>query len=464
MPLGCRYNPVMLRTLTAAVLLLAAPLVAAEKPLMKDFIGLNTHTVQHKPDLYKPIADYLRDYHGIVWDLEKESDYKPTFPMSRNKVDWKNDVYGKWRAVGADVNVSLMFEQIPAKDWKDLPKDAHAYGKAFAGYFGPSHENLVQSMEIGNEPGKFAKREVLDQTYRQIFEAMATGLREGDPKLKIVTANLTIHKSDDYSINIDSIKGLEKLYDVINTHTYAQAEPYPTWKRSYPEDTKLKYLTDVQGLIDWRNKNAKGKPVWITEFGYDSTTKPNDKTGTFKDWVGNTDTEQAQWIVRSWLVFSAMDVERAYLYWFNDGDKPSVHAASGLTRSKPKPADNGAKKKSPSEEEWPEYQPKPSYWASKHLRATLGDYRFSKQLVNKPGELYVFEYVHGKTPGDRILVAWSPTREGKSTMQAFPVGGKIQKIERMPLADGPAEKVDGEVMKNNVHLPIDGSPVYIWVK
>lgn len=457
----------MLRTLTTAVLLIAAPLVAAEKPLMRDFMGLNTHTVQHKPQLYAPIADYLRDYHGIAWDLEKESDYKPTFPMSRNRVNWKDDVYGKWRAVGADVNVSLMFEQIKADEWKDMTRDARAYGKAFASYFGPSHENLVQSIEIGNEPGKFAPRDLLDQTYRQIFEAMAGGLREGDPKLKIVTANMTIHKSDDYSININAIKGLEKLYDVINTHTYAQAEPYPTWKRSYPEDPKLKYLTDVQGLIDWRNQHAPGKPVWITEFGYDATTQPNDKTGTFKDWVGNTETEQAQWIVRSWLMFSSMDVQRAYLYWFNDNDKPHVHGSSGLTRSKKKPADAPAKKpSSPAEEKWPEYEPKPSYWAVKHLRATLGDYRFSRKLIETPGEVFAFEYTHAQRPGDRILVAWSPTREGESKLADIACGqGRIQKIERMPLKDGDPESLPipaaGE--QGVARLPIDGSPLYIWV-
>jgi hypothetical protein len=452
----------MLRTITAALLVLSAPLLAAEKPLMRDFIGLNTHTVQHKPELYKPIADYLRDYHGIQWDLEKESDYKPTFPMSRNKVNWKDDVYGKWRAVGADVNVSLMFEQIKANEWKDLPRDAKAYGKAFASYFGPSHENLVQSIEIGNEPGKFS-----DADYRKMLENMAAGVREGDLKLKIVTANMTIHKSDDYSKNIDCIKGLETLYDVINTHTYAQAEPYPTWRRSYPEDAKLKYLTDVQGLIDWRNKNAQGKPVWITEFGYDSTTQPNEKTGTFKDWVGVTETQQAQYIVRSWLVFSAMDIERAYLYWFNDNDKPSVHAASGLTRSKKKPANAQQEKKpsSPAEEKWPEYEPKPSYWAAKHLRATLGDYRFSKKLVEKEGDLYAYEYVHGEKPADRIIVAWSPTGDVKPATKTVPVNGKVASIERMPLQDGKAEiiAVHG-IVPGGISLLIDGTPVYIRMK
>ena len=31
------------------------------------------------------------------------------------------------------------------------------------------------------------------------------------------------------------VKGLESLYDVVNIHTYAVAEGWPTWRRSYPE-------------------------------------------------------------------------------------------------------------------------------------------------------------------------------------------------------------------------------------
>ena len=34
-------------------------------PLMRDFIGLNGHTVQFKPDLYRPLSGVVRDYHPV---------------------------------------------------------------------------------------------------------------------------------------------------------------------------------------------------------------------------------------------------------------------------------------------------------------------------------------------------------------------------------------------------------------
>src|SRR4051794_11268686 len=39
------------------------------KPLFRDFMGLNVHSVVFKPDVYKPVCRLLRDYHPVVWDL-----------------------------------------------------------------------------------------------------------------------------------------------------------------------------------------------------------------------------------------------------------------------------------------------------------------------------------------------------------------------------------------------------------
>src|SRR3712207_7757533 len=44
--------------------------------------------------------------------------------------------------------------------------------------------------------------------------------------------------------------------------------PYTTLFRSY--------LNDVQKLAVWRDRHAPGKSIWITEFGYDATTKKPD--------------------------------------------------------------------------------------------------------------------------------------------------------------------------------------------
>ncbi|MBC8002851.1 MAG: hypothetical protein H7X97_09720 [Opitutaceae bacterium] len=416
----------------------AAESTATPRPLFRDFMGINGHTVQFRPQLYQPVASLVRDYHPVEWDLGQDSTSVPPFPFARNGVDWRK-VYGAWKQEGWRTDVSLMFETLKREQWQDLAGDSLAYATRFARAFGPSGTNaLVESVEIGNEPGKFS-----DADYRIVFENMARGFKAGDTRLRVVTGAMTTGKSHDYAKSVECIAGLESLYDVINVHTYAQLEPWPTWRRSFPEDPRLKeFLPDVRRLCAWRDKNAPGKEVWITEFGYDSTTGTPDPKTEFKQWVDVTDKQQAQWIVRSWLVFASLPVHRAYLYFFDDDDKPQLHASSGLTRK---------------------FQPKPSFHATAHLQRTLGDYRFVGMVTDRPGEAMICEFTHATDARRRIWVAWSPTGNGRQAKLDLPkFDGVIERAESMPLkAD---ENVAVALPANPREIELSESPVYLFLR
>ena len=409
---------------------------AAGPPLMRDFIGINGHTVQFKPELYRPVCGLVRDYHPVEWDLGTNSAELPRFPLAKNGVDW-NRVYGSWRASGWSIDVSLMFESIPRTNWKSLEADARAYGRAFAAEFGPSGKrHLADSVEIGNEPGKWN-----DADYTRLFKAMAQGLRAGDPKLKIATCNLTAGKSGDYEKSVACVQEFPELFDVLNTHSYAQLEGWPTWQRSFPEDPKLPhYLPDVEALCRWRDAHAPGKPIWVTEFGYDSSTHPAEKSGDFAKWVGVTDTQQAQWLVRSLLVFSAMPVERSYIYFFDDNDQPQVHASAGITRH---------------------FGPKPSYYALAQLQRLLGDCHFDKIIANEPGNLRVQEYRNDS--GKVIWAVWSPSGNGRDfTATLDHVPGKLVSAQSMCLT--PVSSLPPDITQRStaqIRLTVDESPLYL---
>jgi len=412
----------------------------ASRPAMGDFMGVNGHTIQFKPELYSKVCRKARDYHPIEWDLGKDSDFALRFPEARNRVNW-DTVYGSWKKHGFESDVSVMFHGFPPETWKDLVKDPYAYGLAFARMFGPSSEKkLVASVEIGNEPGNYP-----DEKYRTLFENMAKGLREGDPKLKILTCNITTGKSGGYEKSVTCVQGLEPLYDVLNIHTYAMVNGWPEWKRSFPEDPAIPFLKGIEDLIAWRNQNAKGKEIWVTEFGWDASTKPNPTTGDAAKWKGNvTDAQQARYIVRSFLVFSTMDVARAYLYFFNDSDEPSFHAASGITRN---------------------FQPKPSFHAMAHLYRSLNEYRFSRVVTKKAGELYAFEYVHAAQPKKKVLVAWSPTGSERAATVELPLGrAKLVRAERMPLTAGDVPAVEVPVKGGSASVALEESPLFLWLE
>ncbi len=393
--------------LLAVCVCLCLPVNASDlRPRMRDFIGVNGHTVQFRPELFAPVCRLARDYHPVEWDLGTNTAELPSWPFAKNRVDWSK-VYGAWRNHGWSIDVSLMFETVPRANWLSLEREARAYGESFAREFGPSSgRKLVDSIEIGNEPGKWS-----DTEYARMYRAIAEGVRAGDAQLKICSCNLTAGKSTEYAKSVECVERLTNLVDVLTIHTYAELEGWPTWRRSFPEDPKLpRYLRDVEALCRWRDNYAAEKPIWITEFGYDSSTRSPAQTGDFAKWTGVTETQQAQWLVRSLLVFSTMPVERAYIYFFNDEDQPQVHSSSGLTRH---------------------FQPKPSFYAVAQLRRILGEYRFQR-LVCDSAHVRVQEYE--REAGQNVWAVWSPTGKGmqtRTTLGSFP--GKLVRAERMAL-------------------------------
>ena len=408
--------------------------VRSAPPLFQDFMGINGHTVQFRPELYAPVARHVRDYHPVEWDLGRESDSTPPFPFARNRVNWET-VYGSWKKRDWRIDVCLMFETLARSDWKNLAADSRAYGERFARAFGPSSGlALVEAVEIGNEPGKYS-----DEDYRIVFESMARGLRAGDPMLKIATCALTTGKSHDYAKSVNCVAGLEDFYDILTVHSYPELEGWPTWRRSFPEDPKLKaYTGDVSALCRWRDMHASGKQVWLTEFGYDAGTRTPDPKTEFKQWVDVTDEQQAQWIVRSWLLFASLPVDRAYLYFFNDSDEPQVHGSSGLTRN---------------------FEPKPSFHAAAHLQKTLAGHQFQRNFEIGPAR--AAEFVDPAAAGGRIWALWLPSGEERTASIELPqAAGKVRKIDRMPLRSGE----DTVMTLDGASLRVSESPVYVHLE
>ena len=173
-------------------------------------------------------------------------------------------------------------------------------------------------------------------------------------------------------------------------------------------------------------------------------SRRQDRSGWFErlNWTGVTDLQQAQYLVRSLICFSKRAIDRAYIYFYDDDDKASVHASSGLTRH---------------------FQPKTSFWAVRHLYQTLGDYRFRRVVQEVEGDVYVYEFAHGRDPTKVTWVVWSPTgsgREKEVTLQGLPCSP--WRIERMPIDQAPAlEVASSPAGDGQIRLKVTESPVYV---
>ena len=95
----------VLRALCTCASLLGAGVVCADaghtRPLMQDFIGINGHTVQFKPELYRPVCGLVRDGHPVRMGLGQGSrrNFTGGSRFREAGVDW-NQVYGSWSAKG----------------------------------------------------------------------------------------------------------------------------------------------------------------------------------------------------------------------------------------------------------------------------------------------------------------------------------------------------------------------------
>ena len=294
---------------------------------------------------------------------------------------------------------------------------------------------------------------------------MALGIRDGDPRVKILTPAVQARPGDDYSQDLRGLYGekdILPLYDVINLHTYASVERQkPTespWNRSYPEDPAIAYLKVADEAIAWRNAHAPGKEVWITEFGYDACTPEamSRRRDWFLklDWQGHMDLQQAQYLIRSFFTFAERDIQRAYIYYYDDNDSPSVHGCAGLTRK---------------------FVPKMSFWAVKQLYELLGEYRFKRVVRKGADDLCVYEFEHGSEPDRVTWVAWSPTgtranekdhympRETKATLSGLPA--LPLRVVGMATTNGAVPQPSWEkTSPSSISLNIGESPTYLLME
>lgn len=410
---------------------------AAPPPVqLKDFLGICGHTVQFKPERYEGVVSVVRDYHPVEWDLGADTSEPAPLPFAKNRVSWEH-VYGGWRKAGMTVHASLMIESIPSAKWKNLAADARAYGKAFAKMAGPSGKNWLEAVEIGNEPGAYS-----DADYARAFDAMSRGIREGDPKLKIATCNVTAaKKSGKYDKSVEVFRPFLDRVDIFTVHTYAQTDGWPTWHRTFPEDDASPYLKDVRAVVAWRDAHAKGKPVWVTEFGWDAATSLANRKGDFAKWEGNvTDSAQAAYLVRSIPLLLNAGAERAHIYFFDDNDEPQMHGAAGILRKG---------------------KPKPSWFALRQIQSLLGDACLER--LDRDG---VFYSARWKNPGGSAwLMLWTAEADSDRTvarsLRVTPAGDAIP----MALdATAPKPVRPEPAGPGQWRLPVGPRPLFLPVK
>ncbi|KAK7110950.1 uncharacterized protein [Littorina saxatilis] len=347
--------------------------------------------------LYAPVASYGRSYHNLNWDI-LDPDHKPDYDrMAQGHgteaepwLNWDKE-YSLWVQANVSVHVSVQFtaKAFPVSTWDDPRNAASQYGNAFAKHFGSTQGNgLVRSVEVGNEPWDYPA-----DFYVKVLDGMASGFKAADPKMLVLPGAFQAYDATSTGNYIGTrvTQQVSGKVDVINSHHYSWRTASDGQRvATYPEDPTGTF-NEVRSVIRWRNTNTPGKPLWMTEWGWDS---PGGGQECTKFPECTTEAAASAYAARGLFLHSRLDVARSTWFFYGNLEECDDHVfcRSGLTSSMSA-----------------QFQKKGPYYTLEHLLELLGHTHFLG-VVQEDDRAYVYVFGTMTSSGHKHthLVAWRP--------------------------------------------------------
>jgi hypothetical protein len=259
-------------------------------------------------------------------------------------------------------------------------------------------KNFVKAIENWNEPdgwwkgdGQFTKEQfynMLVADYDGDKGRLANaGIKQADPNMLVVMGGLA--NTDLYYpygiLGYANLNGRDFPADVINVHEYA------TDGKSGVPPEQARLRERLERVIKWRNAYAPTRQVWVTEFGWDTYRSGNEYSETW-----TTPQNQANWLLRGYVLYRAAGADKAFSFIYNDNDSTStgLYESSGLVNF-----DNSTKK--------------PSYYYLGTMQDLIGNMLLERQLVTGRDDLLNFAF---KNPSGNngMFVAWKTSGNGSN--------------------------------------------------
>ncbi len=390
---------------------------------MNDYFGVNVIVLDNPGDVDE-FAGWVRDYNHWGW-----------FETQNNQYDFKNvlgqynfdDYYETYKSLGVKVLMTLQtiprwVSPYPDQDDYDSyapssqteglkPQDyreaAEFYYQVVARYGSRKHNTeqllttdmksgleLINAIEVMNEADYDNKNFPFEQ-YAAMLNAVYDGnngqlgnnygIKNADPDLPVSITGV--------ANGLDSIKAITEAagrapYDIINVHYYSTVMDNRRYVRVGvpPEWSGLE--KDLNELVNWRNQEAPGKPIWLTEIGWDTNPVTNDRAVT--------EQEAADYLIRSFIIAKSTGIDKTFWYFFKDlGSAEGLYSASGLFKSRlhlnPTPP--------------PELVPKLTYWYFGTMKNILGETSYLEKVETNTENIYHYKFLNQDT-GEEVSVLW----------------------------------------------------------
>ncbi len=288
---------------------------------------------------------------------------------------------------------------------------------------------LVQYLECDNERDKWWKGRKAYQTGREYAANLSAfydghkkalgkdvGAKNADPSIKVVMAGLANPSTDYLKGMIDwcrEFRGYKKdgsidlCWDIINFHYYTNETS--KGRGVAPELISNGKFADslATAFVKIGNSRLNPLPVWVTETGYDLHPSSPNKSIAIKE--KNVMQTQADWLLRTSLLYARRGVEKVFFYQLRDDNPESgtIYASSGLLNK--------------------DFSKRPS---ADYMRQTIqlfGDFVYVKTIQSDP----LIDLYRGPQNQD-LYITYYPSEEGKNGSIELPLPNKKSAIQYHP--------------------------------
>ncbi|RYZ98200.1 MAG: hypothetical protein EOP47_19880 [Sphingobacteriaceae bacterium] len=273
------------------------------------------------------------------------------------------------------------------------------------------------------------------------------GVKNADSTMKVVMGGLASANPEYLLGMIDWCRrnrgykadgSIDLCWDVINYHWYAfdtQQLPNASPTRGIPPEFGITYKK-AKDFISVANKYCAGMPVWVTETGYDAN--PNSPLHAIAIGDKNILKTQADWILRTVLLYARAGVERLFLYQAYDDNfnNPIQYSSSGLLNQ--------------------DKSLKPAAKFIDQANKLFGKYHYKETISKNP---VVDRY---ELDGKSAYVIFVADEKGRTASYTFTLPGISSAFCYTPVTDGTVMKSEKKVVAGNkLTLTAGETPVFV---
>ncbi|OON67583.1 hypothetical protein B0919_17300 [Hymenobacter sp. CRA2] len=321
--------------------------------------------------------------------------------------------------------------------------------------------NLIKYIECDNERDKWWKGRKAYQTGREYAANLSAfydghkgtmgpgvGVKNADPAMQVVMAGLASPNPDYVRGMIDwcrQYRGLKAdgsvnlCWDVINYHLYSNdartSQGGNSTRGAAPEVSEAGEV--ARAFVQMAHQYAGDMPVWITETGYDvNQGSPLKAVAIGGRSVLET---QADWLLRTALLYARWGVERVFFYQMYDDNPGSSQqfASSGLINQ--------------------DKTPKPAADFIRQAGQLLGDYTYQNTLSQDP---IVDRYTNGSRTAYALVV---PDERGRTASYTLSVGADSARIYRPQAGQATMSLTRVRTQGGNLQLTVTETPQFVVV-